>query len=288
MSGYISASWYGWPLNFYITSVIGLLWCILFYIYGYEKPHEHPTISAEEKLYIEEYLNSQNKRKKMPIPFRRILTSIPYYAFIIERCCLIWVHWTQASQVPSYLNHVMKFNIKSSGLLTAIPYLGQVLGSYFFSFLSDYLIEKKIWSINVSRKTMAAISSVLPAIALVLIGKSNSNESSKVIALLVTISTADSASFSGPSVNILDLSPNFSGFLMGVTNTISHSVSIFTPIYVQYMVVNEDDPEEWSIIFYTTAIVSIIGGMVFIMFGSTDVQPWNHDGKVDSDEVVSK
>lgn len=37
----------------------------------------------------------------------------------------------------------------------------------------------------------------------------------------------------------------------------------------------QQDPQQWAIVFYIAAAVSIAGNTFFVFFGSGDVQPWD-------------
>ncbi|KAG5868561.1 hypothetical protein JTB14_003244 [Gonioctena quinquepunctata] len=70
-SGYLAASWYGWPMVFYIYNGFGLIWSILFCYYGRDCPGDHPTISREEKLLIENSLGKNThklERRESSVP----------------------------------------------------------------------------------------------------------------------------------------------------------------------------------------------------------------------------
>lgn len=51
-SGIISSSSLGWPFVFYMSGVIGLLWSVIWWIYGANSPAEHKSITRPEYLYI--------------------------------------------------------------------------------------------------------------------------------------------------------------------------------------------------------------------------------------------
>lgn len=53
VTGLISASWYGWPMVFYLYGAIGILWSIAMGIFGYNKPSESKIISERERSYLE-------------------------------------------------------------------------------------------------------------------------------------------------------------------------------------------------------------------------------------------
>lgn len=51
--------------------------------------------------------------------------------------------------------------------------------------------------------------------------------------------------------------------------------------------VRQDTIEEWSIIFIIAAVAYIVPALIFIVFGSGDVQPWNEPNKNKNGEVES-
>lgn len=55
--GFLSTSWWGWPASFYVIGSIGLVWCAFYLIFGYGSPATHPTITPEERNYIQTSLN---------------------------------------------------------------------------------------------------------------------------------------------------------------------------------------------------------------------------------------
>lgn len=55
-TGQLSASQFGWPSCFYVWGCISITSSILFYFIGKESPAEHPSISQDEKEYIESSL----------------------------------------------------------------------------------------------------------------------------------------------------------------------------------------------------------------------------------------
>lgn len=56
VTGYISASWSGWPMVFYVYGGLGLVWAILMGIFGANTPSESKNISEEERVFIESSL----------------------------------------------------------------------------------------------------------------------------------------------------------------------------------------------------------------------------------------
>lgn len=53
ITGLICASTYGWPCVFYVYGGLGIIWCILWLIFGSDNPSKHKGISDGEKIWLE-------------------------------------------------------------------------------------------------------------------------------------------------------------------------------------------------------------------------------------------
>lgn len=176
ITGIISASWYGWPMVFYVHGGIGLVWVLLMAILGANSPDDCPNISFEEKCFIENSLGQgENVGKKVRIekfkfsslivhffqhistPWKEILTSLPVWAVLITHCGQNWGFWTLMTEIPIYLSYVMKFNIKSNSYLSALPYFVLWILSFLFSGLADMLIVRKMTTIGAARKIFNSV-----------------------------------------------------------------------------------------------------------------------------------
>ncbi|KAG5873356.1 hypothetical protein JTB14_022149 [Gonioctena quinquepunctata] len=112
LSGFIAASWYGWPMVFYLYNGFGLIWSIIFCFYGRNGPADHLNISPEEKLFIETSL-AQESKGNLSTPWLKILLSPCFWALVLAHCAYFWGYLVLLSEIPIYIKHVMKFNIKS-------------------------------------------------------------------------------------------------------------------------------------------------------------------------------
>ena len=56
--GALASSSIGWPSIFYIFGAMGILWVVLWFFLGADRPGTHKFISKEEQAYIETNLGS--------------------------------------------------------------------------------------------------------------------------------------------------------------------------------------------------------------------------------------
>lgn len=113
VTGWISASTFGWPYAFYFYGVFGLTWVFAYLILGANSPAVHRSIGVEEKYYIEKSLGHLQGQNAQSIPWKHIFTSMPLWALIIAHCGYNWGFWTLLTEIPSFMNYIMKFDMKS-------------------------------------------------------------------------------------------------------------------------------------------------------------------------------
>lgn len=65
----MSSSWYGWPSSFYLYGCLGIVWTILWVIFGSSSPADHKHITNCEKDYIETSLGTLDEEEEVKIKF---------------------------------------------------------------------------------------------------------------------------------------------------------------------------------------------------------------------------
>ncbi|XP_057667121.1 putative inorganic phosphate cotransporter isoform X2 [Diorhabda carinulata] len=282
LTGWIASGAYGWPMAVYVFSGIGLTVGLAFTYFGSDEPNKHRTITEEERVYINSNLttsNSNEETKNIPVPWLDIFTSLPFWALLVAQIGWCWSNWTLLLETPIYMNHVMKFNLKSNSVLSSLPYIAEAVSAIGYSVIADYLIVKNICSIGKTRKIMNFIGMVIPGIALVALAFCDSDDAYKAVTLLVAIGLFASATRSGYNVNLIDLAPNFAGILMGICNGTGAAVASLGPLVIHLLVKDENDPNQWKMIFYISAAMSIVSFIFNCSFTSGSIQPWNEGSK---------
>lgn len=117
------------------------------------------------------------------------------------------------------MKSVLHFNIKQNALLSALPYFVMMCMSFILSPFADWLTNKRILKVEFSRKLFNTIGLWGPMLALIALSFITSQEQSTIAVTLVTIAVGiNAATYLGFQINHIDLSPNHSGTLMGITN----------------------------------------------------------------------
>ncbi|XP_076627177.1 putative inorganic phosphate cotransporter [Colletes latitarsis] len=263
----------GWPAVFYVFGSVGVLWFLIWLVTCYNNPDSHPFISEREKDFLRERMQAHTHKKPPSVPWRHILTSVPVWALITAQIGHDWGFFTLVNDLPKYMSNVLKYPIKSNGLLSALPYLTMWICSVITSCLADWMITSGVMSRTNVRKLGTTIASLGPGAFI--LGASYSGCERTTVVIMFTIGTTLMGPFyPGMKVNALDLSPNYSGTLMAIVNGIGAFSGIITPYIVGVLTPNET-LTEWRLVFWIVFGVFVVTNIVFILFASGEVEYWN-------------
>ena len=207
LSGLI-ADYFGWAWVFYFFGLLGVVWSFFWFILVTDSPSEHPKISKKERDYIVGSLSSdRTDRKVLKPPWKKMLTSVPVWAIIIAHTSENWGWYTLLTQLPTYLKRILKFSLKESGVLSALPYLCMVLVVQCAGRLADFLRKENIISTTAVRRSFNSIGFIAQASFLVIVGYTT-DKNFAIIGFTFAVGLGGFA-WSGFPINHLDIAPRY-------------------------------------------------------------------------------
>jgi len=221
-SGFIADSVLGWPSIFYLGGAAGFLWMIFWYLFSASTPEEHRLISPEELKFITESRSDgkmQSAEKLAPTPWKAIFSSMAFLSLLVVHCTHMFGYWLLLMQIPTYMKKVYDVDIKKGALLSSLPYMTMLLLSFFFVWLSKVLQRKEGMSLSFNRKIFNSIGHWIPMLSLIALGYVPTDNAPLAVTLLTLTVGISGATYLGFQVNHIDLSPNYAGTLMGLTNS---------------------------------------------------------------------
>uniref|UniRef100_A0A8C3SN41 Solute carrier family 17 member 4 n=1 Tax=Chelydra serpentina TaxID=8475 RepID=A0A8C3SN41_CHESE len=261
----IICQYLGWPYVFYIFGGIGCVWCVFWFLLVYEDPACHPCISAGEKEYIVSSLANQGSSHGRSLPLLAMIKSLPLWAISVAYFCNDWLFYTLLTSMPTYMNDVLHFDIRENGLLSALPYVGNWLGTIVSGLLADFLLSKHMFSTATVRKLFSVLGMMLPAVSLVAMSYVACDYTAAVVFLTLSM-TVISMCGAGFNINQIDIAPRYAGFLLGVTNTFGTVSGIIAP--------TADLLTGWRNVFFVSAALNLFGLLFYVTFGSGTIQDW--------------
>ncbi|KAL0839177.1 hypothetical protein ABMA28_017145 [Loxostege sticticalis] len=274
LTGFIAGSPLGWPGIFRLYGILsGIMATILWFCLA-DTPAQHKSISEAERRYIEEALGTKKYKKQLPVPWKSILSSPGMIAIVVAHIGYSWGLLTLFYEVPAYMDKVMGVNIKTNGLLTALPFVTMFFTNFFFSWLADMLIVKKYLNVTQTRNllnTMGCVAAAVGCVALAYAPK----DIYVVETILVAICGIMVADNFGFFINHIDISPNFAGVMMGVSNFFGNGIASFAPIVAGLILTDVTDGYLWRIVFCIVGGFLFCTNLVYVLLGTGELADWN-------------
>lgn len=167
-------------------------------------------------------------------PWKSILTSLPLWATAVAHVGHNWGFWLLLTEMPTFIHMVFKVDLKEDGVLSALPYFAMFLLQIPVLYVADLLNKHRVTTLTTSRKMWNSISMWGAAIGLV--GLGYLEDTTMSITLYVVIVAIGCTTNAGFNINHMDLSPNYAGVLMGITNTAASSGGIIAPLLVGFII----------------------------------------------------
>ncbi|XP_047535269.1 sialin [Vanessa atalanta] len=265
---------FGWESAFYFTGIIGVMWSVAWFAVVYDSPAQHPRISDTERNYLMKALPQDTNKGHTAVPWRHMLLSAPVWAIVVTHGASVFGYFTVVNQLPTYIEKILHYEIKHNGLLSSLPYLGKYLCALASSVLADSLRRSGRLSTTTARKLFTGFAVGLPGLMMIAQAFFGHDRiwSIAIFTMALTINGAVTAGYLG---NGLDIAPKFSGTIFGIANTLSSFGGWLSTFMVGELTKEHNTYEQWQIVFFILAGTYMCGALVFVVFGSGELQPWN-------------
>lgn len=255
---------WSWQGAFYLYGVLGILWFAVWAPLARSRPADKTDWDTADAALATAKAGSaadQNDVSAQPVyprlTVRGMLRSRAVWAIAVAHICINWSLYLVLSWFPTFVNRELGADLQLAGFLALAPTIVSLVMAPLAGRLFDRLVTKGHDRLKV-RRVMQSLAFVGITAAMMAITLTDS------LVLSVTVITLSNAltafSIGGFATNHLDIAPNQSGLLMGVTNTlaaVSSSASVFVSGWIQ------DLSGGWDAVFLTAAGVSVFGAVIY-------------------------
>ncbi|PZC82963.1 putative inorganic phosphate cotransporter [Helicoverpa armigera] len=265
-----------WENVFYMFGGLGLLWFLLWSVLCYSTPNTHPFISDSEKKFLNQNVDAlihTYSKKLDPIPWKALLRSGPLWALIIAGIGHDWGYFTMITDLPKYMTDVLKFNIKATGILSALPYVAMWIASFFFGLLCDFCVKRGYHSITSARKIYTTIAATGPGVCIIMASYSGCDVTLAVFWFIFAM-TLMGAYYSGMKINPLDITPNYAGTTTAMVNGIAAVSGIISP-YLIGLLTPDSTLKQWRVAFWVCLGVLVFTNVIYILFAKGEQLWWD-------------
>merc|ERR1712080_471104 len=120
------------------------------------------------------------------------------------------------------------------------------------SHLADFVRSRRYLSTTATRKVFNSIAFLIPALCLVMVYYAGCRKT-VVVALICATVGINGFRYSSVNVNHIDIGSNFSGSLMGLTNTVANIMGFLAPQIIGKIVQGHEDTAHWQTVFFIAA-----------------------------------
>ncbi|ELT87580.1 hypothetical protein CAPTEDRAFT_209782 [Capitella teleta] len=270
----------GWPLIFYIYGGACAVWCVAWFYLMHDTPMKHPRITQKERNLITSEVGAAVYHKSTHVPWKHIFKSPATWAIVTAHVCNNWGSYTVLTSIPMYMKEVLYFDMKSNGLLSAVPYMVMYVVSIFAGWFADFLRQRRILRTVTVRKMWQCISFWPPGVCIAAMGFMSCEHRYVSVMLLSATIALTAFGRSAYSVNHVDIAPRYGGALFSLSNTVATFPGFISPAVVAALTPNGSQAE-WKIVFFSCGAVYAIGGVIYIIFARADVQSWATPSEID-------
>ena len=217
-----------------------------------------------------------------------MLVSVPVVCSLITKMCSGFGYFLLITKMPSYLSTVLGISIVQNGAFNSATQFFNGVASLIASPIANIFIHRFNMRKVVVRKIFQSIAMFGPAICLGLIPVI-SNNSTAVVFLLVCSMMLYGFFTAGEWTIVSEYAPNFAGTVFGFANILAFAAGVFAPYFVGILLDSDtqSSSEQWNLIFYITVIIYVVGGVVFVIFGTDKQQPWDRDAALQVQDDMS-
>ena len=254
---------WSWQGAFYLYGLLGILWFAVWAPLARSRPADKtdwdtPDAAAAAEAVPAADPSDVSAQTVYPrLTVRGMLRSRAVWAIAIAHICINWSLYLVLSWFPTFVNRELGADLQLAGFLALAPTIVSLVMAPLAGRLFDRLVARGRDRLTV-RRIMQSLAFVGITAAMMAITLTDS------LILSVTVITLSNAltafSIGGFATNHLDIAPNQSGLLMGVTNTlaaVSSSASVFVSGWIQ------DLSGGWDAVFLTAAGVSLFGALIY-------------------------
>ena len=249
---------YGWRIAFVVAALLGFVW-LAAWLKWYNHPSKAPWLSAEEREEISRDAQS-NQRNAPVVPalgLKGLARSASMWAIALSHGCAVYATYFFLTWLPSYLQAEKGLTVMSSGVYTAIPYLGAAVLAIIIGRLSDKVMSPEAAATGQRRLVVASVLLASSVIFLV-----PALESTWAILFVITVSLATCASAVSLNlslVNDLVRSEDDVGTAAGFITAIGNLFGLLAPIVTGYVVAGTG---RFAPAFVVVGVLLVVGALL--------------------------
>ncbi|PRA26211.1 MFS transporter [Pseudomonas poae] len=249
---------FGWRIAFLVAAALGFVW-LAAWLKWYSHPSKAPWLSAEEREEISGHgASSQAQSAAIPaLGLSGLARSWTMWAIALSHGCAVYATYFFLTWLPSYLQAEKGLTVMSSGIYTAIPYIGAAVLAIVIGRLSDRVVRPEMAE---SGQRRVVVASVLLASSVIFLVPALENTWAILMVITLSLATCASAvSLNLSLVNDLVRAEDDVGTAAGFITAVGNLFGLLAPIVTGYVVAGTG---RFAPAFVMVGVLLVVGAML--------------------------
>jgi MFS transporter, ACS family, glucarate transporter len=204
----------GWKLPWLLLAGLGLYWCMLFWPWFRNRPHDMAAVNQAERKLIEAGQSGHVTHGHGDVPWLRMLRSRSVWSLLLMYAFLGFSGNFYLTLLPNYLKHHRHLDSDVTSWLTALPFGFGVLACITGGALSDAIIRR--WGTRWGRRVVGVAGLTLAGLAIVAVPWV---ESTPFLGFLLVVAFFGNDLAMAPAwASAADIGERYTGVLAGAMN----------------------------------------------------------------------
>lgn len=272
----------GWASAFYIYGVIGVIFCIVWLLIVRDYPINSKRIKHAELCLIQEIDGTFNELKEQKlqrkvnpkeVPWRKILSSLVVWSTGMSSFSQNFMNVGIVVYLPTYYQNVLGMDLTANGLMSALPFVVQLVTKIWFAAVSDWIKRKELMTSTAVTKLFNLIGSFGAGACFELLSFCDCSTPYLAIGLAITAVGLSSGFIPGYNTSVVCIAPRYTSSIASFSRLLGQIASVASP-YMIGLIVVKGTKQEWQFAFWVMAFILISTGLLFQFFGSASIQEW--------------
>ncbi|EFP03920.1 hypothetical protein CRE_28675 [Caenorhabditis remanei] len=278
----LCASSFGWPSIFYFASIVSTIWSVCWFLTASNQPSKCKVMTKMERDYLDANVvrRSNKTNRSLVVPYAKILKSPAFLAQLLCQFVINSIVTLLQIYLPNYFKDVLHLGVIANGTYTSIPNIVNFALKIVWGIAIDKAKENKTISGTFAVKLSQSIANFGGALFMILITFYVDCTNPTLGFLFFCMMYGCMGTLvSGFYTSLLSLAPKYTATMSSISVFCAMMGRLSTPAIVG-LIKKENTLSEWQTLFLVCAAANIVCGVVFLLFGSGELQEWGEEDEV--------
>jgi ACS family glucarate transporter-like MFS transporter len=243
-----------WRWAFVCFGSLGLVWAFFFHRWFRDRPADHPSVNAEERLLLAEV--SQNASEHVDVPWKKILHNRSLWFLWIQYFCLSFPWYFYITWLPTYLQEYRHQSPEAAARLAILPLLFGGCGALVCGLVMPSL-SRRLGSLTMGRRSITTFGFLSAAGLLTL---SIRTENAMWAMVLMGLASFANDLDIPPSWNTcMDVGGKYAGTIAGSMNMMGNLAGFAAP-WIGGRILDRTHGD-WNLFLYLNVAVYLVGAL---------------------------